>query len=406
MLHHSSRSDYRATTSKPLVSEGYILELCTRGDLRTFDPYDIWMTNAGFNVKNFYNHHRYLGLPGAASLTLFDMALGEMRSRVFLPREYPIVRSWAPLILLNYYERSGDSGLLEPIRAHLKWLRHHSCQGYSGSCWGLAFRYAVGKNLVYDVNTPLATMTPYALEAFCRYTKLTGEEQFQDVIIGIYQFFEHDIAVMEETSHFLVTSYAPFRDRRVVNAVSYALYCYSLLLEYIEHDQRVKIKEKIAKLYAFIRDQQRVDGSWLYSPDGNSFVDCFHSCIVLKNLIKASKFIALDNCEAVIHSGYNYIKQNFLSTNGLARRFSVSNKPSMIRYDLYDSAELMSLAALTGDHELVANLSGNIERSFVCGQDIYSQIDIFGRRRNKNMLRWAVMPYLHALSQLDGEAQG
>jgi len=171
-------------------------------------------------------------------------------------------------------------------------------------------------------------------------------------------------------------------------------------------DLRVKrIKEKIAKLYAFIRDQQRVDGSWLYSPDGNSFIDCFHSCIVLKNLIKASKFIALDNCEAVIHSGYNYIKQNFLSGNGLARRFSVSNKPSMIRYDLYDSAELMSLSALTGDHELVANLSRNIELSFVRGQDIYSQIDIIGRRRNKNMLRWAVMPYLHALSQLDGEAE-
>ncbi|MDH3513138.1 MAG: hypothetical protein OER85_20055, partial [Gammaproteobacteria bacterium] len=127
---------------------------------------------------------------------------------------------------------------------------------------------------------------------------------------------------------------------------------------------------------------------------------------VIKNLIKASKFIALDNCDAVIRSGYHYVKQNLISANGLAKRFSVANKPAMTRYDLYDSAELLSLGTLISDHELVTHLVGQIERSFVRGQDIYSQIDIFGRRRNKNMLRWAVMPYLHALSQLGGEAEG
>ncbi len=87
-----------------MVTETYIRELCGRSDLRTFDPYDIWMTGVGFHVKNFYNHHRYLGLVGAGSLTLFDMMLGEMRPRVYVPREYPIVRSWAVLILLNYFK--------------------------------------------------------------------------------------------------------------------------------------------------------------------------------------------------------------------------------------------------------------------------------------------------------------
>jgi len=383
-----------------LITEAAICDLCSGEDLRTFDPYDIWMTRAGFRVKNFYNHHRYLGLPGAAAVTLFDLALGDMRTRVYTPREYPIVRAWAALILLNYYGRGGNAALLPPIRRHLEWLCRHSCRGYSGPCWGLGFHYAVGRRLVYDANTPLATMTPYALEAFCRYAELTGDRGYRDTIIGIHRFFERDIVVLEETDRYLVTSYAPFADRRVVNAVSYALYSYSLLLDYLDAGSRARAEDRIARLYAFVREQQGADGSWLYSPDGRSFIDCFHSCIVLKNLVKASKLIALHDCDAVIHAGYDYLKRNFLSADGLPRRFSVANKPGVTRYDLYDSAELLSLGVLTGDRDLVATLAGRIESSFVRGQDIYSQIDVFGRLRNKNMLRWAVMPYLHALSQI------
>jgi hypothetical protein len=56
------------------------------------------------------------------------------------------------------------------------------------------------------------------------------------------------------------------------------------------------------------------------------------------------------------------------------------------------------------DKDLVRMLSSSIQRSFCDGQDIYSQIDFLGMRRNKNMLRWAVMPYLYALSQIESSA--
>ena len=50
------------------------------------------------------------------------------------------------------------------------------------------------------------------------------------------------------------------------------------------------------------------------------------------------------------------------------------------------------------DKSLMDLLQDSIKKVFCDGQDIYSQIDIFGRKINKNMLRWAVMPYLYALS--------
>ena len=52
-----------------------------------------------------------------------------------------------------------------------------------------------------------------------------------------------------------------------------------------------------------------------------------------------------------------------------------------------------------GDEETFRRLSGSILISFFDGDDIYSEIDLFGVKRNKNTLRWAVMPLVFALSQ-------
>ena len=51
-----------------------------------------------------------------------------------------------------------------------------------------------------------------------------------------------------------------------------------------------------------------------------------------------------------------------------------------------------------GDDETVRRLSSSIIISFFDGDDIYSQIDLFGVNRNKNTLRWAVMPLVFALT--------
>jgi hypothetical protein len=147
------------------------------------------------------------------------------------------------------------------------------------------------------------------------------------------------------------------------------------------------------------------DGSWVYSPDGNSFIDCYHSCIVLKNLIKTDRRYPLAERRKCIDLGYDYLKRNFhMESKGLFKRFSVSNKPSLVRFDLYDNAEMLNLAVLMGDRDLVESLADAIEKAFEFRGHIYSQIDCFGRRHNVDTLRWAVMPYLYALSTMEVNA--
>ncbi|MCK4348495.1 MAG: hypothetical protein KAW47_07750 [Thermoplasmatales archaeon] len=379
-----------------------INKFCTGDDLKTFDPYDLWKTAGGFIVKNFYNHHPKLGLVPAALFTLYDVFLNNERRNFYTPQEYPIVRAWAALILLNLYRHNRKASTIDNVVLHLDWLKQNTCHGYSGYCWGLGFKYAVSKDLIYDSNMPLSTMTPYPLEAFVTYTEISKSDAYLDVIRSIYSFFENDIQILEETKEYLVTSYAPLPDRKVVNAVSYSMYSLAILLPYIDEMEHQRLGQKIKKLFAFIVKSQNADGSWFYSPEGHSFIDCFHSCVVLKNIIKTNRAFPLHDSDQVVAQGYLYLKNNFFVEKvGLFKRFSKSNKPSIVKFDLYDNAEMLNLAILMGDGSLVGELRKAIEKNFCVGEDIYSQIDIMGKKRNKNMLRWAVMPYLYALSLLE-----
>jgi len=382
--------------------EVLIERFCARDDLSTYDPYDIWKTKLGFGVKKLFNRRRGLGLFPAAVLALFDDLLNyKFRCVFYIRNEYPIVRAMAALCLLNLYRTNPDPRLLEGAERHLQWLVTNSCKGYSGCCWGLGFPHAVSRDLVYDRDTPFSVITPYALEAFVSFSQIAGATRFRSVIESIFRFFDNDIQVMEEDEKVMATSYGPFRDRTVVNAVSYTMYSYSLVLPYAPRHQVDRIEEKVRKLYAYIRREQRADGSWFYSSHGGSFIDCFHSCIVLKNVIKTDRIVKLQDSAALVAAGYEYLRKAFLDEQHfLFKRFSIANKPGLVRFDLYDNAEILNLALLLGDFRLAQSLLASIIQRFCRGIDVYSQIDFIGARRNKNTLRWAVMPFLYAVSQM------
>lgn len=385
-------------------TESYFRKLiehfCWRDDLSSHDPYDIWKTSLGLRIKDFYNCHRRLGLLPAGVLALFDNFLNNSSRWSYQPLEYPIVRAFAALCLTNLYRATQRQEALQKARTHLKWLLAHSCTGYSGPCWGLGFPNAVSRSLLYSANTPYSTMTPYALEAFIAYGEAGESAEFDSAIAGIAEFFERDIQVMEEDETTLATSYGPFRDRTVINAAAYTMYSYAACLPYRQSGTD-RIRGRIGKLYAYIRRHQHQDGSWLYAPQSGSFIDCFHSCMVLKNLIKTSSIVDLPGSQEVIRAGYDYLLRHLLDQKQLLfRRFSVKNKPGLIRFDLYDNAEALNLAFLLGEYHFAQDLLLSIKKHFCRNWDIYSQIDMTGTLRNKNTLRWAVMPFLYAASSL------
>lgn len=383
--------------------ESTIIHYCAREDLSTWDPYDIWKSKIGFKIKKYYNHHKILALPFAAIATVCDIYVNNRFRAFYRQQEYPIVRAMASLALMNVYKRKECKEHLLFSEKHIRWLLDNSCKGYSGKCWGLNFKWPVSKGLVYDENTPFATATPYVLEALHQYALLTKDPVCIDAIKSVFMFFKNDIKVLFEDVDSLATSYSPFKDRIVINALSYTLYSYGLLVQYyLNGEDRDFAENTVRKLYRYIVDQQHENGSWMYSVGDNSFIDCFHSCLVLKNIIKATAWIELNDAPNTVAKGYNYIKQAFwVEEDQLFKRFSLTNKMGIVKYDLYDNAEALNLAIIMKDKKLVKVLLESIYRHFHKDNHFYSMIDVFGRKRNRDMMRWAIMPLVYSLSCID-----
>lgn len=380
-----------------------IEQYCLRDDLSTYDPYDIWKTDIGIKVKQLYYKNKYLGLLPAGVLTIYDLYINNSLRIGYKKQEYPIVRAQSALALLNLYKKESKDIYLEYAKKHIDWLLENSSKGYSGYCWGLDFDWVYSATDTYDKNTPFSTHTPYPLEAMVQYYNIAKDNSLLEPIKSLFAFLEQDIKIMQEDDKRLIVSYGVEKDRIVTNANSYVMYMYALLLDFYP-EKREYIENKIRKLYHFLVSVQLGDGSWIYSPfDANSFIDCFHSAFVLKNIIKTSRIFPLENSEEIVSKGYRYVLENFLDQEKmLFRRFSQSNKISLVKFDLYDNAEMLNLVFLLNDNMMIEKLSRSIQNNFVENGKIGSTIEIFGSLKNMDHLRWAVVPYHYALSNLEG----
>lgn len=387
-----------------MLSNKLIEEYLLTDDLSTYDPYDIWKTNLGIKVKQLYYKNKSLGLLPAGILTLYDLYLNNSFRLGYKKQEYPIVRAQACLALLNLYSKEKKDIYLEFAQKHIDWLVKNSSKGYSGYCWGISFVWA-SKNGTYDKNMPHVTHTPYALEAIVKYQKATVTNKYNEIIKSIFNFLEKDIKIMFESNDKLAISYAPVNEPRIViNANSYIIYMYSLLLNYLPNKKEY-IKNKIYKIYNFISDKQKEDGRWSYYADTKSgnFIDNFHSAFVIKNIYKTNRIVKLEGCDKILKKAYIYLEENFYDNKyKLYKRFTVSDKPNLIKFDLYDNSEMLYILNIFQKKELLSDLKESIQENFIKKhQDIFSKILNNGKKMDKNTLRWAVMPYIYNLSEVE-----
>lgn len=370
--------------------------------LETPDPYDVWNTKLGQNIKIVYYKNKVLGILPSAGLTIFDLYFNNQMRLGYREREYPIAHAYKSLIGMELFRKTRETQYLSFARDSISWLANNYSKGYSGYCWGINMPW-VSKIAVYDENIPHVTHTPYALEAFIEFQKLAGTKEYEDIIVSIFNFLENDLNNIIDNNKELAVSYSPkIETRIVINANSYAMLCYTLLANKSPLGRDYS-EDKIKRLYQFLVNQQNADGSWYYFSDDapGNFIDCFHSCFILKNMFKVNQIVPLPNCEKVIAKGYQYLKDFLMDPNRkLFKRFSVTDRLSPVKFDLYDNAEMLNLAILLKDDALIEMLSASIKRNFVFGNDIYSHIVFPNLKVNKNTLRWAVLPYLYAYSKI------
>lgn len=367
-------------------------------NIKTYDPYDLWALDLGVNVRRNYYAGKLTGKFGAIALGLLDW-LAPVASRKFLncPRKlHPIT---AALICLTELKESGNRHGPE-FEDH--WIHTFSelaaTPGSPFCAWGLGFPW-MSKNGLYDPDIPFVTHTPYVMEALSSFR----DPRAVEMLDGTWKFLE-SLIVMTESESELALSYAPVQEPRiVVNANSYAAYAYALHAAR-GHKQK-KSLDRCRRLVNWILNKQNADGLWWYYADDSSgnFIDCFHTCFVVKNLVKASSLVPEFQAIArpAIDRGWDAIRSNFLDRQtGLCKRFAVRDFKDPYVWDLYDQAEYLGLLIDFGRFDDAAEFLQTVCGAFVRNGVVHARIDMFGRRWGANFFRWGIAPLYYHVSRM------
>ncbi len=366
---------------------------------QSFDPYDVWSSPYGVVIRRVYYSGHVFGKLAAIALALADWLTPGFSRRIIraAKRSYPIVA--AQRILMLDVENRLTRELSGELASYLTALGTR-CSQKQAWAWGLGFPW-MSKNGLYGPDVPFVTHTPYVMEALLVLSgRSAAFNQADEMFHGTWRFLE-SLLVMYEDQSLLALSYAPVEEpRSVVNANSYAAFAYALHAVHGRPEVQNKAREKAKKLINWVIRQQQKDGSWFYYADekpGN-FIDCFHSCFVVKNLIKVSRLVPefAGPIDAAVDNGWQFIEENFHDSRaGLCRRFMVHAQRDPYRWDLYDQAEYLGLLVDFGEMECAERFVRQVEDNFRSGENWFCRIDIFGRRWGKNFIRWGIAPFLY-----------
>ncbi len=369
----------------------------------TFDPYDLWSTRLGVYAKRAFYKGKAKGKLLSISIALADWLLPNL-SRLVSKAEkqtYPITTAqW-----LLSQEKFDD-----PVSALEQLMSTASPEEEKfGSAWGLGFPW-MSKNGLYGDEIPFITHTPYAMEALLHLAQFECvREKALNRFNNTWTFLEA-LHVMHESQDSLALSYAPIVEpRMVVNANSYASLAYSL--HFITDQNNLQAKEKAIKLARWVVEQQETDGSWYYYADqepGN-FIDCFHSCFVIKNLIKAGESVAEieEIARDAIRKGIAFIDNNFYDKqNQLVARFTERDIKDPFVWDLYDQAEYLGLLVYTDRLQEAEIFAAHVETVFHKKSHWYCRKDFFGRLYGKDFYRWGIMPFIYNRTLLKRKIEG
>ena len=136
----------------------------------------------------------------------------------------------------------------------------------------------------------------------------------------------------------------PWDRGRVVNANAYRAF---LLTKAACDFGNEKYRQAAEPNLRFVLNAQLPDGSWPYAIDGRrDFVDHYHTCFVLKALVKIEQLTARGESWPVIERGLDYYTKHLFDSEGLPRPFAKPPRMIVYRKELYDYAECINLLTL------------------------------------------------------------
>ncbi len=368
------------------------------------DPYDLWGTRYGLFARRLYYAKKPLGVPLVAPLLLAEILCPSVRGLFVGKQRYATSDAQLALAFLNLNGLTGEKKFLARAEEFAAHLLNTSIPGYSGHCWGYPFDWQNNHGL-WKRNTPFITATPYCFEVFLGLHDATGERRHIEVAESIARFVQNDLHDTPTSADAAAGSYSPNDHSQVLNASAYRV---MVLAEAAQRFNEPRYEQTARRNLNFILQNQRADGAWLYALDHPSerFIDHFHTCFVLKNLVKVNRLWNDAAVTQAIAKGYEYYRRELFDAEGLPKSFTIQPRTQLVKLEMYNFAEAITLgtllkesvpAAFTHAQQLAAWL---IEKHQLRDGYFTTRVYRGGWRHTYPFVRWPQSQIFYALTNL------
>jgi len=368
----------------------------------SYDQYDFWSTNYGINAKRIYYKNRVVGGTLVAPVFVSEIFFPSFRKLFVSRKRFPIADAHFILGFLNLYELTSKQEYLAEAKEIAQALLESAVTGFSGYAWGYPFDWMTTRGL-WTSGIPLITTTGYCFDAFLKLFDVTNESKYLDIAYSIYQFALKDLTDTTIDDETASCSYSPVDNSQIVNANAYRS---AVLMEGYKRFNEQEAEQKASFNINFILKSQNTDGSWKYAinDERDNFVDNFHTCFVLKNLIKVNKIKNDEKISFTIKKGYEFYQNNLIDDNGRPLPFAKLSRLNIVKRELYDYAEGITLGLLM-QHEgydslklvnnMVADVSGKFQNS---NGSFVTRVSLFNKKNTIPYLRWPQAQLFYALT--------
>jgi len=328
----------------------------------SYDQYDFWSTRYGITAKRIYYKNKFIGIPFVAVIFLAEIFYPKSRKAFVTKKRFPIADAHFILGFLNLYEVTLKKEYLEEAQKIASELLKSSVPGFSGYCWGYPFDWMTTRGL-WTSGVPLITTTGYCFEAFLKLYDITNDQKYFDIAQSIF-------------------------------------------VEGAKRFDNLEALKKANLNINFILKNQNKDGSWKYAinDDRDNFVDHFHTCFVLKNLYKANLILKDDRVSQAITKGFYFYKKYLFDESGSPIPFAKLSRLNIVKRELYDYAEGISLCLLMRSSypdakQLADHMISEVIHSYQNKNgSFFTNINVFNIRNKIPYLRWPQSQLFFALT--------
>lgn len=309
-------------------------------DFQTFYAGDL-----GRAVKALYYRKPLLGTAVVAPIIFCEAFVPSARRLFWKRQRFPIADAHYAMGFAFLASALQQDEYYSKAVHFLEILKTTRCPGYEHYCWGYPFNWETVNGTIEE-GTPLITTVPYVYEAFKQVWEIDKKDEWRRIMNSIAQHALENYEDIETSARASTCTYTPDprKSVSVVNANAYRAFLLTSAAIDFSEDRFWKVAERNLN---FVIEAQNPDGSWYYARDGKrSFIDHFHTCFVLKALVKIEGLTGHRECTEAINRGVGYYVENLFDGDGLPKPFSRRPRLTVYRRELYDYAECVNLALL------------------------------------------------------------